>query len=215
MESSGADIDFVLDHATDNIFETVFFASRDECQAAADECIGEPLGVESVSRVELDGDDATATVVTELGAFEMGLVREGGVWKGDTFQPASDDVPDGAASVDLSLVDFAFGFDRSQIPGDGNFAFHVTNEGEQTHEVVVVQIPDGQGLEDALEAVGNEEVPPLALKVYIRPGQELDMAFEAPLAPGNYALVCFFPDTSDPEFGAHVEKGMLAEFSVQ
>jgi hypothetical protein len=41
------------------------------------------------------------------------------------------------------------------------------------------------------------------------------MAFEAPLAPGKYALVCFFPDTSDPNFTAHIEKGMLAEFEVE
>lgn len=215
VEASGAEIDFVLEHATDNIFATVFFSSRDECQAAADECIGEPLGVESVSSVAIDGDEATATVVTELGAFEMGLIREDGAWKGDTFQPASDEVADGAVTVDLSLVDFAFGFDRAQIPGDGDFAFHVTNDGKQTHEVVLVGIAEGQELEQAIEAVGNEEVPPVALKVYIRPGQELDMAFAEPLAPGRYALVCFFPDTDDPEFAAHIEKGMLAEFTVE
>jgi hypothetical protein len=59
-------------------------------------------------------------------------------------------------------------------------------------------------------------VPPIALKVFIRPGQEdVDIAFAEPLAPGKYALVCFFPDTDDPEFTAHVEKGMLAEFTVQ
>ena len=69
--------------------------------------------------------------------------------------------------------------------------------------------------QQAIEAVGNEEVPPVALKVYIRPNQELDMAFAEPLAPGRYALVCFFPDTDDPEFPAHIEKGMLAEFTVE
>jgi hypothetical protein len=41
------------------------------------------------------------------------------------------------------------------------------------------------------------------------------MAFEAPLEPGRYALVCFFPDTDDPEMTPHAEKGMASEFTVE
>jgi hypothetical protein len=55
----------------------------------------------------------------------------------------------------------------------------------------------------------------VAFKVFLMPGQEdVDMAFNAPLAPGKYALVCFFPDTADPEFLPHIEKGMIATFIV-
>jgi hypothetical protein len=53
------------------------------------------------------------------------------------------------------------------------------------------------------------------LKVFIRPGQVVDMAFGGSLEPGQYALVCFLPDTSDPEFTAHIDKGMFAEFTVE
>ncbi len=217
VESTSADIDFVLEHATDNLFRTVWFATPDECAAAAEECLGdEPAVVESVPEIDIDGDTATTTVVAEfLGRFELGLVREDGVWKGDTFQPASDEVPDGAVAVDLSLVDFAFGFDRSGIPGDGNFAFHVRNEGQQSHEVLVISLAEGEELEEAVAAVFAEEVPPLALRAFIPPGAEFDMAFEEPLAPGKYALVCFFPDVNDPEFTAHSDKGMVAEFAVE
>ena len=35
------------------------------------------------------------------------------------------------------------------------------------------------------------------------------------LAPGRYVLVCFFPDVTDPEFTGHIDKGMIAEFTVQ
>lgn len=215
FEASGAEVDYVLAHATDNIFETVFFTTPDDCASAPDECIGEPSSVQAVSGTEIDGDTATTTVVSDFGIFKVGLVRESGVWKGDSLQAGSDEVPDGAARVDLSLVDFAFGFDRAAIPANGNFAFHITNEGQQTHEVVVVSIAEGQDLEQAVGAVAEEVVPPVALKVFIRPGQQLDMAFEEPLPPGKYALVCFFPDTNDPEFAAHIDKGMFAEFTVQ
>lgn len=39
------------------------------------------------------------------------------------------------------------------------------------------------------------------------PGQEVDRALEERLAPGNYALVCFLPDTSDPEFATPSRRG--------
>lgn len=216
VESSPAEVETLLARLTDNMLATTYFATREECLANAEECVGEPSTVESISDIEVDGDTATATVTWDFGTFIVGLVREDGIWRADTLKAASDDLPDGADAVDLELVDFAFGFDRGDIPAGGNFAFRVRNSGEQTHEVVLVAIPSGSSVEEAVEAVGSEEMPPLGLKVYIRPGQEdVHMVFEAPLEPGNYALVCFFPDTTDPEFAAHVEKGMIAEFTVE
>jgi hypothetical protein len=216
FESDGSNADYVFEHVTDNIIETVFFSSREECMANPVECIGEPASILSMSGTAVDGDHASTNVLSDFGVFRIDLVREGGTWKVDALLAGSDDVPEGATIVDLSLVDFSFGFERADIPAGGNFAFRATNSGQQTHEVVVLNIPDGSTLEEAVEAVGNEEVPPLVFKVFIRPGQEdVDVAFESPLPPGKYALVCFFPDTSDPTFAAHIEKGMVAEFEVE
>jgi hypothetical protein len=216
FESGPAEAELVFASVTDNVLETVFFATREDCQANVEECIGEPTPVESISNTEIDGDDATAMVGSELGSFEVALTREGDAWRVDSLEAASDEVPDGAEVVDLELADFAFVLDTGEIPSDGNFAFRIENTGEQTHEVVLVAIPEGMGVEEAVETVGTEENSPLGFKVFIRPGQEdLAMAFEAALEPGSYALVCFFPDTTDPEGAVHVEKGMLAEFSVE
>jgi hypothetical protein len=217
VESDGSNAEYVFEHVTDNLIQTVFFSNREECTASPVECIGEPASILSMSGTEVDGDNAsTQVVLSDLGPFRIDLVREDGTWKIDALLADSDEVPEGAAIVDLSLVDFAFGFERGDIPAGGNFAFRADNDGQQTHEVVVLNIPDGSTLEEAVEAVANEEVPPLVFKVFIRPGQEdVDIAFESPLAPGKYALVCFFPDTSDPTFAAHIEKGMLAEFEVE
>ncbi len=215
-EAVPGEAEAVFAAATDNLLATVYFATKDECRANAEECIGEPSVVESISEVDVDGDRATATVARDFGTFNVGLIREGDRWLMDSLEAASDELPEGADAVDLELVDFAFRFDPEDIPSDGNFAFRIQNTGEQSHEVVLIAVPSGASVEEAVEAVAAEEVPPLGLKVYIRPGQEdLNMAFEAPLEPGNYALVCFFPDTTDPEFAAHVEKGMLAEFAIE
>lgn len=213
--SDGSNAEFFFAHVTDNVIESVLFSTREECEANAVECIGEPLPVTGFTGTRIDGDRATSVALVDFTTLELGVIREAGVWKVDSVQAASDEVPAGATVVDLELVDFAFGFDRSAIPADGNFAFHVTNNGQQMHEVVVVGIPPGEDLEGALAAVESEEAAPLAAKVYARPGQSFDMAFDEPLAPGNYALVCFFPDTTDPEFTGHIEKGMVAEFTVE
>lgn len=214
-ESSADDADFLFEHVTDNLLETVYFASREECQANAAECIGDPSTVEIISGTTIDGDAATTNVVSDFGLSEVGLVRADGVWMVDSLQAGSDEVPEGAASIDLTVAEFAFVFDDAEIPADGNFAFHVSNQGVQAHEVVAISVPEGAELENAIESVATEEEPPVAFKVYIQPGQEVDMALDAPLEPGHYALVCFLPDTSDPEFTAHFEKGMVKEFNVE
>jgi heme/copper-type cytochrome/quinol oxidase subunit 2 len=215
FESSPDDADFLFEHVTDNLLETVFFTSREDCAANAEECIGEPSAVESISGTAIDGDTATTTVVSDFGPSEVGLVRADGVWMVDSLQAGSDELPEGVVSIDLTLAEFAFVFDDAEIPSDGNIAFHASNMGVQAHEVVVIDIPEGTELEEAIESVGAEEVPPLGFKVYIQPGQKVDMAPDAPLEPGHYALICFFPDTSDPEFAPHIEKGMVKEFAIE
>ena len=153
FEATPEDADFVFAHATDNLFETVFFTTREDCQANVEECITDPLPVESFSGTEIDGDTATSTVTVEFGTVQIELVREDDVWKGDALLATSDTVPEGAASVDLSLTEFAFAFDMTAIPADGNLAFHATNDGAQVHEVVVAPVPSDVPLEEALEAV--------------------------------------------------------------
>jgi hypothetical protein len=79
--------------------------------------------------------------------------------------------------------------------------------------VGVAPIPADVPLEEAIEAVDESAV--VAFKLFIVPDQEVDVAFDAPLEPGRYALVCFFPDTDDPERTPHAFKGMLAEFTIE
>lgn len=215
FQSTGETAEFFFAHVTDNLLATVFFASREECMAAPNECIGEPSAVESISRTTIDGETATTEVAADFGTFTVGLLREDDTWKLDSLQPVSDEVPASVAKVPLVLTEFGFGFDPGDIPSSGNFAFEVNNAGEQAHEVVVVPMLPGAGVEESLEPVLAEETPPLALKVFIAPGQKLDLAFDEPLEPGEYILVCFFPDIEDPEFTAHVEKGMVSTFTVE
>lgn len=210
--SGAADADYVFEHATDNLFQTAFFTTRAECEANVEECLGEPTPAESVTGTKIDGDRATALVTADFGQVELVLVKEDGSWKADAMRSVSDEVPDGTEKVELTLVDFGFQFDSGDIPAGGDFAFTVSNEGDQVHEVLVFAIgPDGS-IEEALESVAG---PPEAVKVPIVAGQEVDIAFATPLTPGRYALLCFLPDSGDPAGTPHVAKGMAAEFTVE
>ncbi|MGK2965572.1 MAG: hypothetical protein ACSLFM_08185 [Tepidiformaceae bacterium] len=213
--ASGPDeADYVFAHTTDNMFKTVFFTTREDCEADTEACLGEPSELTSVTETEIEGDEATTRAEVEFGVFEVALVRDDDVWKVDTMRAISDDIADDTEEVDLKLVDFGFEFDADDIPEDGNFAFVIENEGDQPHEVVMFAV-DAEG--DLAEAIENTpEGPPAGFKLFIQSDQkDVGMAFEAPLEPGRYALVCFFPDIEDPEGTPHMAKGMLAEFTIE
>ena len=178
FQSSPAEADFFFAHVTDNLLKTVLFSSREDCMANAVECIGEPSPVLEMKATAIDGKKAHTTVVAPFGTFVLRLIRENGMWKVDAMEATSDDLPPGVKSVDLHLVDFAFDFKAADIPSSGTFGFHVKNDGHQAHEVVVVKLPPGGSVEDALSQMGDDEEP-AGLKLFIQPGQTVDMAFQS------------------------------------
>ena len=214
FQATAEEADFFFAHVTDNLLKTVLFSNREDCMANAAECIGEPAPVLEVKATTIDGKKANTTVVAPFGEFVLRLLKDGETWKVDTMEATSDELPDGAKSVALRLVDFGFEFDAAAVPSSGNFGFKVANAGQQPHEVVVVSLPADGTVEEALEQMGEEDEP-AGLKLFIQPGQSVDMAFESPLAPGRYALLCFFPDVEDAEAPPHFAKGMVAEFTVK
>jgi hypothetical protein len=190
--------------------------SVEECAADAAECIGEPLGNPRVdpADVDIEGDDATITLVGDELTLEIEAIREDDIWKLDGIRATSDEIADGVETVDLALNEFAFEFDaEDQHLASGKFAFRISNEGEQIHEAVLFQLP-AEG--DLLELLGAEspDLAFLGVKFPLMADDEVDWAVPD-LTAGRYALVCFLPDTDDPEGTPHAFKGMTAEFTVQ
>jgi len=218
VESDGtqqADVDFFFEHVTDELLESFFQTTREECVANAEECVGEPGVVESTANTTVSGGQASTDVTADFGVFTFALVKDGEVWKVTKLQAVSPDIPAGVAVVDLSLNEFAFGFNRNDIPADGNFAFAASNVGEQNHQIALEKIPADLDVEAALmsdePAEGTEEI---AYAGPLTPGDEFNLVFDEPLEPGRYLMVCFFPDTDDPEETPHALKGMWADFEV-
>ncbi len=194
------------------------------------ELVGEPV-------VTVTGDDASVTldIVAGLGIYRIGfgLVRDGDGWLIDGFEfQGGAPAPDGVPVVEVTAVDFAFGFDREALTS-GEFALNFDNIGTQPHEMALFRVPTDATVAEAGAALagvdgssyegvpsGYEVVDHLA---YAEPGDSASFTFAEPLSAGHYVFVCYIPvggfdlETGEPVVpGAepHIARGMIADFTV-
>ena len=146
----------------------------------------------------------------------------------------ADDATAPEADATVSLVEMAF----EGLPTDvtaGTHVWEVSNTGSQLHEIVVLQLPDGISIDQAIQIfTGPPPAAPVASPVVDQsvatpvgppPGPPpAAIGGTAPMSPGetNYALldlaagdyiaICFVPDaqTGVPHFAM----GMIAGFTV-
>lgn len=115
-----------------------------------------------------------------------------------------------AADAELKLVDYGF-----EVPAlaAGQHILRLVNEGKESHEIVVIRMPDGMSLDGFLKevAAGNTEVgPPLGGNGAVEAGGS--NLWSVNFAPGHYALLCFVPSPGDKV--PHVMKGMSKELVI-
>ena len=222
------DVDGFVAAFTDKGLAELFGVPEEELDAAKEElaqfiCEDPPV-VRGFSDTSVSGDTATT-----VGNFEsegildndrFTLVKDGDAWKIDGFEgfAVSPDIASGYKTVDLQVNEFAFGFIKDEV-STGKIAFKVENVGKQPHEVPLIKLPEGFDLDEAIQmeaesGEGFNDVEFLG-RIEIKPGAAYNMVLLSDLEPGNYALVCFFPDTEDPEQTPHALKGMTAEFELQ
>lgn len=216
-----ADIDYYMAHITDGFVQAFGTEDVAACEADAEECIGSPLTNAAVdpSTVEIDGNDATALLTSEDASFGVGLTKSGDDFKMSRLFASDDHIPAGVEKVDLALSEFGFTFESdSDLVKSGKFAFAVKNDGVQTHEVAMAQIPEDANIDELLqsddpEAAGVEDI---TFKFPYVAGDEADMNVPE-LEAGRYVLVCFLPNTAEGEEKGtpHALLGMVRDFHVE
>ena len=177
---------------------------------AVDE-VTEPLinsGGDLVESLKVLADDDIEAAIAEIDAFEeetCGIPHseEAALPEGSTREIEQD-----AVHAHVSATDYAFHI------GDvaaGRTSFVLTNDGEETHEMVVVKLAEGVTLDEAMEADGEEGTVDRswATNLAAPGGDEEAVTFD--VEPGNYALVCFMPDADGTP---HIMLGMRHEFTV-
>jgi hypothetical protein len=198
--------------------------SRDEYVAIASELTPIPTRIISLEEVTPSGDDrATAQVTQVVGnqllraewTFEPapGGERRAGEnrWRlaGERQLPVS--APPGAAPIDVEIGDRSFTLDELTVSGP-DVVLSGTNLSDEDHEMLVLRLAPGYTTADLLRASGPDlprEVSFIGAAT-VTADDDGDLVL-VDLEPGEYTLVCLFPD---PEGLPHLAQGMEASFTV-
>jgi hypothetical protein len=126
---------------------------------------------------------------------------------------ATSTVSVASPDVAISLRDYDFILSKSLTPG--RHIIRVTNDGPQTHEMVLFRIASGRTAAEVAAWAEKPQGPPPGLPI----GGTTDLeprAFDdiiTDLSPGEYGLVCYVPDAKDGK--RHWMHGMIKQFTVK
>ena len=137
---------------------------------------------------------------------------EESMWRlaGERQMPVS--APPGAASIDVEIGDRSFSLDERTVSGP-DVVLRGTNISDEDHEMLVLRLASGYTTADLLRASGPDlprEVTFIGAAT-VTAGDEGDLVL-VDLDPGEYTLVCLFPDA---EGIPHLAQGMEETFTVE
>ncbi len=118
------------------------------------------------------------------------------------------------AALDVTSTDFAYALDTESVPA-GLVAVTQDNQGEESHQVTLIRLDDGQTADQLAEALASGGDTAAAPEAYAggpnaTPPGGSDTA-TVDLTEGEYALICFIP-SADGE--SHFQKGMVGSLTV-
>lgn len=139
------------------------------------------------------------------------VVEEGGFVKFDEEQFLPEEPTGDQSAVDVRLTDFAFDLSQEAIANAQSVVLRGHNNGRDPHEIVVVRLPAGVTVAQALSGEVPEEEIVFVGQTTIDPGQRDDLVL-VNLEPGLYTLLCFL---AEPDGTPHAAKGMIAQVAIE
>ncbi|MEZ4504720.1 MAG: hypothetical protein R2848_02390 [Thermomicrobiales bacterium] len=152
------------------------------------------------------------------------LIEEDGAWKLDERAdlPPTPDVDfvavnginitettdEATGGITYAFESFSGSWDFVQTDA---IIFNFSNSGEEAHEAIVAQLPEGadpMGLLDG--SVDMSQVTFVGGVFDIEPGGSADLTLIG-LEPGAYTLLCFYPS---PDGAPHAAHGMVQQFNI-
>jgi uncharacterized cupredoxin-like copper-binding protein len=217
--TSDAEVDFFLEHITADAVKYFGYPTADECRAAAEDCIGDPIPVDSMSDTEISGDNASSNANTADGLVRGVFVRQGDAWKLNGYAFNAPEIPSGANMVDVSAVDYGYDWDKGGLSVGDPIVFSMKNDGQEAHMIVLAAVEDDfdpQVMIDSLPDLGPDDNPAGVTEFLdgftaATPGETGSILLADGLEAGKYTFICFIPN---PEGKQHVELGMYSEFEV-
>ncbi|MEP6836222.1 MAG: hypothetical protein ABJB74_22725 [Gemmatimonas sp.] len=120
-----------------------------------------------------------------------------------------------APTSDISVVMSDYSWAVTPEITTGKHTIKIENSAEQSHEMLLVQLPPGKTVADLAAWVGKQVGPPPAKPMGGISGMPKGAVVYLPvdLEPGEYGLLCFLNDAKDGKM--HVEHGMMKQFTVK
>jgi uncharacterized cupredoxin-like copper-binding protein len=147
--------------------------------------------------------------------LRMFFVQDAGYWKLDQEVILRPEPEGDTAVVGVALGapdnEYAIAPNTSSVVAMPVLIFQATNGGQEVHELVVLQLPEGadpMGLVDG--SISFDQVKFIGAVDNIAPGETKPLAL-VNLPPGVYTLACFL---SAPDGKTHFEHGMYTQFEV-
>lgn len=221
---------------TDDGLRSYDAGSRSDLESGKAQLGDEKAEVADFASTTVTGAKAEVVVDTRvdlsLYRLRFDLVRQGGRWLLDGFGFMGPTPPPASAKVvEVKTVEYGYDVDRAALAG-GAFALHLTNAGQEQHEIAIVTLPPSVSTAEAvlaLSAVKGRDFSgmpagytALGHLAYAPAGDGGVFALAAQLPRGRYAMVCFLPVGGVDDLGhakvanadSHVSRGMLADFTV-
>ena len=184
----------------------------EEVRAEIEAFMGDPaLTSLELKDTEIDGDTATTVAQIKFGraldADKLTLTQDGDEWLISDFEDVVVEIPDDYETIDGETYEFAFNLDTDALASvDGPFAIAVENIGSQPHELAIAKVPADADIETLFESEdGDFEV--IGIAGPLDSGEQSNLVFTEALESGRYLVLCFLPDTADPEGTPHVFQG--------
>lgn len=198
--------------------------AKDEYIAIAEQVTPVSTRIVALDTVAQPSDDRATAIVTQVvgnqlvqaeWSFEQVASaerREGeSAWRlsGERQQPVT--APADAAIVDVAIGERSFTLAETTVDGP-DVVLRGSNRADEDHEMLVLRLAPGYTTADLLRASGPdlpEDVTFIGAAT-VRAGDENELVL-VDLDPGEYTIVCFFPDEQGTP---HLAQGMEATFSV-
>jgi hypothetical protein len=138
-----------------------------------------------------------------------------GVSIGAMALAACGDSGEGGA-VSVTLKEWEVIVDKESVP-EGPIDFTIKNDGEETHEFVIIKTDIDPGeLPTADDGSVDEDAPDIDVKQEVEDienGDKTGRTYD--LESGSYALICNIVDEEDGQTESHYAQGMYAGLTVE
>ena len=199
--------------------------SREDYLALASDLTPIPTRIVAVEDVTLSTDDRATALVTQVvgnqlmraeWTFELAPPDERSAgesrWRlaSERQQPVS--APLDSVPIDIEIGDRSFTLDETLVAGP-DVVLRGSNVSDEDHEMLVLRFTPGYTTADLLRASGPDlpqEVTFIGAATVLA-GDDGDLVL-VDLEPGQYTLVCLFPDQVGTP---HLAQGMEATFTVE